>query len=106
LRALPQDEILAIVQELAPHLRANVVLPNLQGPGYYRKMVKGLPVFYLHKNMENLPELRPPGDKKKRDPRRPRRKDVRLEDMPFLPAIRAHRYAHTTGIKTCEIIQL
>ena len=99
LKCLPKDEPLAIVQELAPHLRANVLFTDSTNKTSYRKMVKGLPVFYLYKELLPLPSLRPPGGKKKRDDSKPRRKDVRLEADVFLPAIRAHRYLHERARK-------
>jgi len=100
LTQLAKDEPLAIVQELAPHLRANVCFRD-DNKRLYRKMVKGpVPFFYLAECLssvtgptaETLPRLRPAGDKKAKDKNRPTRKDVKLEPLPFIPAIRAHRY--------------
>jgi len=99
LAQLPRDEPLAIVQDLAPHLRANLVFRDNQDQ-IYRKMVKGPLPFFYEVDLENgdretlqvLPRFRVPGDKKAKDKNRPPRKDVKLEPLPFLPAIRAHRY--------------
>lgn len=92
LYALPIDEPLAIVQELAPHLRANIVLPG-EAQTVKRQMVKGpVPLFYLGDEKEPLPQIRPPKTKQSRDAKRPVRSDVKLNREPFLPAIHVHRY--------------
>ncbi len=91
LQGLDAGEKLAIVQELAPHLRANLVMPT--STGTKRVMVKGpVPIFYLQQDNQLLPELTPPGIKRGKDKERVIRKDVKINPEPFLPAIRAHRY--------------
>ncbi len=91
LQGLNAQEKLAIIQDLAPHLRANLVLPN--GTDIKRVMVKGpVPIFYLHEDGATLPEFTPVGAKRGRDKDRLIRKDVKINPDPFLPAIRAHRY--------------
>ena len=91
LRSLPNYEKLAIVQNLAPHLRANIVMP--EASSVTRFMVKGpVPFFYLDSSNQPLPDIVPPGEKRKRDKDRPIRQDVKIEKEPFLPEIRAHRY--------------
>ena len=91
LRCLSFTEPLAIVQDLAPHLRANVVLPDAEGTT--RQMVKGpVPIFYLDDSGTPLPDYHPPGEKRGKDRDRVVRRDVKLEPEPYLPAIRAHRY--------------
>ena len=96
LAQLPHDEPLAIVQELAPHLRANIVFRDNAAAASTRKMVKGpVPFFYAEENIAQpgpLPRFSPPGEKKAKDKERPTRKDVKLDPNVFLPAIRAHRY--------------
>ncbi len=88
LQGLDPKENLAIVQELAPHLRANIVLHDGS-----RVMVKGpVPIFYLTEDNLGLPEYTPPGDKKGKNKDRVIRKDLKINPTPFLPAIRAHRY--------------
>lgn len=88
LAKLPPHEPLAIVQELAPHLRANILFANGE-----RKMVKGpVPLFYLDAGFEALPIFNPPKEKSMRNAERLVRNDVKLNPEPFLPAIRAHRY--------------
>lgn len=92
LAALNPNEPLAIVQELAPHLRANVVLA-CEKDQERRVMVKGpMPIFYLAKAGEAFPEIRPPGLKRGKNKERAVRSDVKLEAEAFLPSIRVHRY--------------
>jgi len=56
LQGISPSEPLAIVQELAPHLRANIVMPDGN-----RVMVKGpVPIFYLQDEDLPLPEYVPP----------------------------------------------
>lgn len=92
LQGLDPSEKLAIVQDLAPHLRANLVLPD--GCSTKRAMVKGpVPIFYLMNDDDpTLPELTQPGIKRGRNKERMVRNDVKINPEPFLPAIRAHRY--------------
>lgn len=91
LQGLDPSEKLAIVQELAPHLRANIVMPATNGET--RLMVKGpVPIFYLATDNPDLPEFTPPGIKRGKNKERTVRKDVKINPEPFLPAIRAHRY--------------
>ncbi|HRE31841.1 MAG TPA: hypothetical protein PLD88_07705, partial [Candidatus Berkiella sp.] len=90
LHALPQNEQLAIVQELAPHLRANIVL---QGETATRMMIKGpVPIFFPCESQTPYPAFKIPQKKSLRDQNRSIRNDVRLNPVPYLPAIRAHRY--------------
>lgn len=90
LSSLPENEQLAIVQELAPHLRANIVLSKQNST---RLMIKGpVPIFFPCDSQTPYPSFKPPLKKSLRDEKRSIRKDVRLEPNPFLPAIRAHRY--------------
>jgi hypothetical protein len=94
---LAQDEPLAIVQDLAPHLRANIVFKDPITGATRRKMIKGpVPFFYAEPDISApgaLPRFTPPGEKKAKDKERPTRKDVKIDPIVFLPAIRAHRYA-------------
>lgn len=92
LQTLNPNEPLAIVQELAPHLRANILIKD--GINETRFMLKGsLPIFYLDEpSLPTLPEFIPPEEKKEKNKNRQIRSDVRLDPEPFLPAIRVHRY--------------
>lgn len=90
LSALPSHEQLAIVQELAPHLRANIVLSD---ENRTRLMIKGpVPIFFPCDSQTPHPAFKVPQKKSLRDQNRTIRKDVRLDPNPYLPAIRAHRY--------------
>jgi len=92
LASISEDEPLAIVQELAPHLRVNIVLKD-KNQESYRVMVKGpIPLFYLDDLSGILPSIKPPGKKKGRQEDKPARRDAKLNPEPFLPAIRVHRY--------------
>lgn len=91
LAQLPFNEPLAIVQNLAPHLRANLVME----PSHPKEriMVKGpIPIFFPTTVNQPWPEFKAPKIKTTKDKTRLIRNDVRLEPLPFLPAIRAHRY--------------
>lgn len=91
LAQLPSKEPLAIVQNLAPHLRANLVMEPSQPKE--RIMVKGpIPIFFPTTVNQPWPEFKPPKTKMTKDKSRHIRNDVRLDPFPFLPAIRAHRY--------------
>lgn len=97
LLSINDDETLAIVQVLAPHLRANLVLPSQDSEGdLYRKMIKGgMPILFPYEK-DKAPKITPPKDKTGHNPERVTRKDVKLESEPFLPAIRAYRYKNKT----------
>ncbi|MES2212403.1 MAG: DNA replication terminus site-binding family protein [Pseudomonadota bacterium] len=92
LSALSPNEPLAIVQELAPHLRANIHM-RLPDGSVERRMIKcHLPVFYPCAHGSLPPDFQPVKEKQGRDVKRIIRADTRLAPEPFLPAIRAHRY--------------
>ncbi len=91
--ALPKEEKLAIVQELAPHLRTNLVFGD-KASGIERRMIKGsLPVFFPANEMTAMPAFKPPKIKQIKNIHRQSRTDQKLDPEPFLPAIHAHRYA-------------
>lgn len=88
---LSPHEPLAIVQELAPHLRANLVFKENHTP--QRLMIKGpVPILFPCFYDTPYPQFKPPTKKIGKDEKRHQRSDVRLDPIPFLPAIRAHRY--------------
>ena len=91
LATLSPQESLAIVQELAPNLRANIVYNN---GAKNRQMLKGhLPIFYLDENQTKIPpEFVIPKEKSLQNSSRTKRSDKKLSPEVFLPAIRAHRY--------------
>ncbi|MBS0287797.1 MAG: DNA replication terminus site-binding family protein [Proteobacteria bacterium] len=91
LSALSPNEMLAIVQELAPHLRANLVFK--QNDQVVRKMIKGpIPIFFPSEPNSAPPLFSAPSEKCEKDKNRLKRSDERLDTVAFLPAIRAHRY--------------
>lgn len=94
LNFMSPEEHLAIVQELAPHLRANVVFSK--DNVVQRMMIKGpIPILFPCDSQTPYPQFTPPSKKCERDQNRSRRSDVRLDPIPFLPAIRAHRYLYS-----------
>jgi len=92
LAALSPDTPLAIVQELAPHLRTNIVLQPAEGEKK-RLMIKGsLPIFYPATLSTPIPVFKAPTPKCDKNKERVIRSDVQLDPVPFLPSIRVHRY--------------
>lgn len=116
LAALPAHEKLAIVQELAPHLRANLVFYKSKRSGMsdehraetlvdindsrsednievQRMMIKGaMPLLYPWEPLSTLPKIKCPSEKQQKNSDRRLRADVKLDPIAFLPAIHAHRY--------------
>ena len=87
---LDPNEQLAIVQELAPHLRANLVFKESDN-SKVRKMIKGaMPIFFLSQG--GFPEFKPVKEKTGKSDTRAKRSDVKIAPEPYLPALRAHRY--------------
>ena len=94
LGTLAPNESLAIVQELAPHLRANIVFKKNQC--IERTMIKGhIPIFFPCSKDTQYPEFKAPTDKCEKSKERAKRSDEKLDPIVFLPAIRAHRYCVT-----------
>lgn len=91
---LPKTESLAIVQSLAPHLRANIVF-HAGTEKEVRTMIKGpVPIFYPATANTPIPKFKAPKLKPQEGRTRAIRSDVKLSPVPFLPAIHAHRYEH------------
>lgn len=91
LNQLREHEHLAIIQELAPHLRANLVFKR-HGE-VIRKMIKGpIPIFFPSDKTTTYPDFKPPSEKQLKSEARSKRNDVKIESEVYLPAIRAHRY--------------
>ena len=88
---LRPDTPLAKVQTLAPTMRANVFFDDQQSPDRLAMnvslplLIKAAPNGKLPSH--NQPELAPPEGRQ-----RAVRSDRRIEDDPFLPSIRVHRY--------------
>ena len=92
LAEVPADEILARVRSVCPHLRANIVFADYKGNGVRRRLMQvPLPVLIPLRRDERLPEFVPVAPEPVASPRL-RRADVRIEDEPFLPSVRVHRY--------------
>jgi len=91
---LKDSDKLAIVQNLAPNLRANIVYPenyDLDIPS--RQMIKGhMPIFYPEIPNNELPYYKSPKSKENINFRDNKRADSKLDTEVFLPAIRAYRY--------------
>ena len=90
LQEIPDREVLARVRSVCPHLRANIVQPDNNGP-LRRLMQAPLPILIPLRPGEALPEFVPIPPTPTGAPRL-QRSDVRIEEMPFLPSIRVHRY--------------
>lgn len=96
LATLADEEMLARVRSVCPHLRANIVFPGSEpgsepGAVSRRLMQAPLPILVPLQPGEVLPEFVPVAPYPPASPRL-RRADVRIEDEPFLPSIRVHRY--------------
>lgn len=92
LAGIPEDEMLARVRSVCPHLRANVVFAAPEGSGVARRLMQTpLPILIPLQPGESLPDFVPTAPDLLMNPRL-RRADVRIEDEPFLPAMRIHRY--------------
>ncbi|WP_027349674.1 hypothetical protein [Halotalea alkalilenta] len=96
LAALPSTEILAQVQHQAPVMRANLFFREPLEDGHTRQAMNvALPLVLPPGERErsprlpdhNLPPASPPAERS-----RARRRDARLEDEPYLPSLRIHRY--------------
>ncbi|HHJ38505.1 MAG: hypothetical protein AXA67_12765 [Methylothermaceae bacteria B42] len=93
LEALPKDEFIAIVQDLKPHIKANLcwIQRQMEEKRITRKMISAALAILVPLNPgESLPKHHAsfPDDRKKRKPRG----DFKIEPEPFLPSIRGHRY--------------
>lgn len=89
---LKADEPIAIVQELAPHLRANILFSSKEDETE-RRMIKGpMPIFFPADAQSVLPQVKAPKTKAGKNSERMLRADVKINPEPFLPAIRGFRY--------------
>src|SRR5690606_30317550 len=90
---LPANSTLAIIQELAPHLRANIVFHQDTHHDNERMMIKGpVPILYPQNETYPVPLYTKPSLKKTKDSERITRNDMKIDPEPYLPALRAHRY--------------
>lgn len=92
LAELGSDEVLARVRSVCPHLRANLVFAASDHSGVRRRLMQApLPILVPLPSGQSLPEFAPVAPEPPVSPRL-RRADVRIEDEPFLPSVRIHRY--------------
>lgn len=91
LAVIPQEEVLARVRSVTPHLRANLVF--IRNGAVSRRLIQApLPILtILSPNDTALPEYVPVSPAPT-DFARLKRSDVRIEEEPFLPLIRVYRY--------------
>lgn len=86
------SEPLARVRGVCPHLRANIVFAEPERAEVSRRLMQTpLPVLVPLQGGERLPEFVAVMPEPPINPRL-RRADVRIEDEPFLPSVRVHRY--------------
>ncbi len=91
LERIPEQEILAKVRPVCPHLRANIVF-ILENDIIQRRLMQApLPILIPSEPGQSLPDFVPVGPTPPEE-QRLRRSDVRIEDEPYLPSIRTHRY--------------
>jgi hypothetical protein len=93
LATLKDSEPLARVQNQAPVLRANLVYTDKKR----KSMNVSLPLMFPSEGKRELPEFNVPMSTPPTSRSRLVRSDNKLEDEPFLPSIRVHRY---TGAAT------
>tara|TARA_R110002051_G_scaffold309855_2_gene382718 strand:- start:5258 stop:6133 length:876 start_codon:yes stop_codon:yes gene_type:complete len=92
LAGIPSSEPLAVVQDLTPQMRANVFFQEPLEDGRLRRAMNlPLPLFVPSAN-GLLPNHNQPLPYPKKQRVRSVRRDLKLEDTPFLPSIRVHRY--------------
>lgn len=88
---LPPSTPLAKVQNLAPVMRANIFFDDNELPDRLAMNVS-LPVLFKAGPEGKLPEHNTPPMDPPQGRQRAVRSDRRIEDEPFLPSIRVHRY--------------
>lgn len=89
LAGISEQEPLARVQTQAPVLRANIVYHDKKR----RSMNVSLPLMFPGEGKQALPEFNVPLPSPPAERSRLVRSDNRIEDEPFLPSIRVHRYS-------------
>lgn len=89
LAELDPAETLAEVLPAAVHPRANLLM-DAKGARQQLRVV--LPIAFIDAPHRPLPPISALPPTREADPYRLRRRDVRLEDEPFLPSLHVHRY--------------
>ena len=82
---------LAKVQNLAPTMRANLFYDDGESP-LRQAMNISLPILFKAHNKKTLPQHNEPEIEAPTERQRAVRSDRKIEDTPFLPSIRVHRY--------------
>ena len=94
LTSISEEEVLARVRRVCPHLRANIVFAVSEDSDVRRRLMQTpLPILVPLQRSERLPDFVPVAPEPLDAPRL-RRADVRIEDEPFLPSVRIHRYSN------------
>lgn len=92
LAEIDEQEMLARIRSVCPHLRANIVFAESDTTEAPRRLMQApLPILVPLQPGEPLPDFVAVLPYPSTSPRL-RRADVRIEDEPFLPSIRVHRY--------------
>jgi len=89
LAGIKDSEPLARVQKQAPVLRANLVFADKKR----RSMNVSLPLLFPHEGKTELPDFNIPPLEPPTVRNRLIRSDNKIDDDPYLPSIRVHRYA-------------
>ena len=90
LAEVPEEEMLARVRSVCPHVRANLLFKRDQHSE--RRLIQApLPILVPLAAGQPLPEFVATGTEPSGQQRQPR-SDVRIEEQAFLPSIRVHRY--------------
>lgn len=82
---------LAKVQNLAPTMRANLFYDDGESPLRHAMNIS-LPILFKAGNEKTLPQHNEPEIEPPTERQRAVRSDRKIEDNPFLPSIRVHRY--------------
>ena len=82
---------LAKVQNLAPTMRANLFYDDGETPLRHAMNIS-LPILFRSHNERKLPQHNEPEIEPPQSRQRAIRSDRKIEDEPFLPSIRVHRY--------------
>ncbi len=91
LAEIVQDEPFARIRPVRPHLRANVMYPSAEGSTFRKLIQTPVPVILPLSIHQPLPDyLDAPADPPMIQ--RNQRRDARIENEPFLPSLRIHRY--------------
>lgn len=88
---LAADEMLARVRPIRPHLRANITYPSADGTTFRKLIQASVPLLLPMSVHDPLPAyVGAPAEAPMQV--RQQRRDARIENEPFLPSIRVHRY--------------